>query len=578
LDAATLLPSCPPEVSNILRLGQDQAIILSCYNFAFRQPLLSGSLGFSVLHSKLELSCQQDRIPECVPVTPGEGVGICKGISGVTACDRAAAGPIRRQRWTVTGAMKSWKKIAIGVGVVVLLAAIVGFTVYQSGKNVVTVQTGKVQRQDLSAVVSASGEIKPKTYVNIGANAFGKITHLLVKEGDHVRKGQLLAQLENVQSSADVNANQASLQAAETDALAADAALKTSEADLLRAQADYERNKLDWERAQNLFKDGLISKSDFDSRRNAWATADSGLVQAQARVAQAKAQKDSADKHVSQNRATLTRFADVLLKATYTAPYDGVITNLPVREGETVVMGIQNSPGSTLMTLADMSVITAEVRVDETDIVNVHLGQSAEVTIDAIPHKVFHGTVSEIGDNAIVRSTGVATSQQTSASEEAKDFKVVVTVSDPPQDLRPGLSTTAKITTAARSNVLSIPIQALSVRSQAQLEQEKAAPGSVHAAAPAPKEVASKDKDDKDNGKDKDKKQDVQGVFVIRNKKAQFVPVTTGIAGTSDIEVLNGLNEGDEVITGSYKILRTLRSGSSVKIDNSAPKKEEEET
>jgi HlyD family secretion protein len=463
--------------------------------------------------------------------------------------------------------MKPWKKIAIGVGVVVLLAIIVGVTVYQSGKNVATVQTGKVQRQDLSSVVSGSGEIKPKTYVNIGANAFGKITHLFVKEGDHVRKGQLLAQLENVQSSADVNANQASLQAAETDALAADAALKTSDADLLRAKADYERNKLDWERAQNLFKDGLISKSDFDSRRNAWATADSGLIQAQARVAQAKAQKDSADKHVAQNRATLTRFADVLQKASYSAPFDGVITNLPVREGETVVIGIQNSPGSTLMTLADMSVITAEVKVDETDIVNVRLGQPAEVTIDAIPRKIFHGMVSEIGDNAIVRSTGVATSQQSSASEEAKDFKVVVTVTDPPPDLRPGLSTTANLTTAARSGVLSIPIQALSARSKAQLEQEKSTPGSVHAAAPAPKETASKNKG---------AQQDVQGVFVIRNKKAEFLPVTTGITGASDIEVVNGLSEGDEVITGSYKVLRTLRSGSSVKIDNSVPKKEEE--
>ncbi len=468
--------------------------------------------------------------------------------------------------------MKPWKKIAIGAGVVVVLAAIVGFTVYQSGKNVVTVQTGKVQRQDLSSVVSASGEIKPKTYVNIGANAYGKITHLYVKEGDHVKRGQLLAQLENVQSTADVSANQASVQAAETDAIAADAALRTSDADLLRAQADYERNKLDWDRAQNLFKDGLIAKSDFDSRQNAWATADAGLVQAKARVSQAKAQKDSADRHVAQARANLTRVADVLQKTTYAAPYDGVVTNLPVREGESVVIGIQNALGSTLLTLADMSVITAEVKVDETDIVTVHLGQPAEVTIDAIPNKIFHGTVSEIGDNAIVRSTGVATSQQSSASEEAKDFKVVVTVSDPPQDLRPGLSTTAKITTAARSNVLSIPIQALSVRTKAQLELEKAAPGSVHAAAPVPKDVASKDK----NNNNKDQKQDVPGVFVIRSKKAEFVPVTTGIAGTSDIEVLNGLKEGDEVITGSYKILRTLRSGSSVKVDNSAPKKEDE--
>jgi len=462
--------------------------------------------------------------------------------------------------------MKTWKKIAIGAGIAVLLAIIVGFTVYRSSKNVATVQTGKVQRQDLATVVSASGEIKPKTYVNVGANAFGKITHLYVKEGDRVKKGQLLAQLENVQSSADVNANEASLQAAETDALAADAALKTSQADMLRAQADYDRNKLDWDRAQSLFKDGLISRSDFDSRKNAWATADAGLVQAQARVAQAKAQKDSADKHITQGRANLTRVTDVLQKTSYIAPYDGVVTNLPVREGETVVMGIQNAPGSTLMTIADMSIITAEVMVDETDIVNVHLGQPAEVTIDAIPRKIFHGTVSEIGDNAIVRSSGVSTSQQATASEEAKDFKVVVNVQDAPLDLRPGLSTTAKITTATRNGALAVPIQALTLRTKAQIDQQNNAPGSVHAAPPVPKEVASKGK----------KEDDVQGVFVIRNKKALFVPVTTGITGTTDIEVLDGLKEGDEVITGSYKVLRTLRPGSSVKIDNSVPKKEDE--
>lgn len=463
--------------------------------------------------------------------------------------------------------MKTWKKILIGVGVLLLLAVIVGITVYQSRKNVVTVQTAKAQREDLTSVVSGSGEIKPKTYVNIGANAYGKITHLYVKEGDHVKKGQLLAQLENVQSSADVSASEASVQAAQTDAVAADAALKTSEADLRRAQADYDRNKLDWDRAQSLFRDGLIAKSDFDMRRNAWATAEAGLGQAQARVAQAKAQKDSADRHVSQARANLTRVTDVLQKTSYSAPYDGVITNLPVREGESVVIGIQNALGSTLMTLADMSVITAEVKIDETDIVNVRLGQPAEVTIDAIPKKTFHGTVSEIGDNAIVRSTGVATSQQTSTSEEAKDFKVVVTLTDAPADLRPGLSTTAKITTASRSNVLSIPIQALSVRTKEQLAQEHSNSGSVHAAAPTPKEAASNEKD---------QKEEIQGVFVIRNKKAEFVPVTTGITGTSDIEVVSGLKQGDEIITGSYKVLRTLRSGSSVKIDNSVPKKEEQ--
>src|SRR5579862_8360761 len=373
--------------------------------------------------------------------------------------------------------MKAWKKIAIGAGIVVLLAAIVAFTVHQSSKNVVTVQTGKAQRQDLATVVSASGEIKPKTYVNVGANAFGKITHLYVKEGDHVKRGQLVAQLEKVQSLAAVNANEALLKAAQTDAVAADAGFKTAQADLLRAQADYDRNKLDWERAQSLFKDGLISKSDFDSRRNAWAAADAGLAQAHARVAQAKAQKDSSERHIGQARATLTHYTDLLQKTTYPAPFDGVITNLPVREGETVVIGIQNAQGSTLMTIADMSIITAEVKVDETDIVNVHLGQPAEVTIDAIPKKIFHGTVSEIGDNAIVRSSGVSTSQQTSASEEAKDFKVVVTLQDAPKDLRPGLSTTAKITTATRTNALAIPIQALTLRSKDQIDQQNNAPG-----------------------------------------------------------------------------------------------------
>ena len=460
--------------------------------------------------------------------------------------------------------MKTWKKVLIGVGAALVLGILVAVTVYQSRKNVVTVQTGKVQKQNLASVVSASGEIKPKTYVNIGANAFGKIVKLHVKEGDHVNKGQLLAQLENVQSSADVNASRASVQAAETDAVAGDAALKTSLADLNRAKSDAVHAKLDWDRAQGLYRAALIAKQDYDVKKAAWESADAGLAQAEARVAQARAQKDSMDKHITQNRATLTRVSDVLEKTTYEAPFDGVITNLPVREGETVVIGIQNSPGSTLMTLADMSVITSEVKVDETDIVNVHLGQLADVTIDAIPHKIFHGVVSEIGDNAIVRSTGVATSQATSTSEEAKDFKVVVTLADPPADLRPGLSSTAKITTATRSSVLSIPIQALTVRTQADLVPKDGGKGSVEAAS-APAET-SKQKN----------KEEVQGVFVIRKKKAEFVPVDTGISGTTDIEISKGLQEGDEVITGSYKVLRTLKPGTSVKIDNSTPKKEDE--
>ena len=459
--------------------------------------------------------------------------------------------------------MSTRKKIALAAGIAVAIAAITGIASYYSRKGVVTVQTGKVQRLDLTSIVSASGEIKPKTYVNIGANAFGKITRLYVKEGDRVKKGQLLAQLENVQSTADVNATQASLEVGQTDAVAAEAALNTSVADLNRAKSDAERAKLDWDRAQGLFKEALIAKSEYDMRKAAFETAAAGLAQAQARVAQAKAQKDSAGRRISQIRANLTHAADVLQKTTYAAPFDGMITNLPVREGETVVIGIQNSPGSTLMTIAEMSVLTAEVKVDETDIVNVRLGQPAEVSIDAMPKRPFKAVVSEIGNNAIVRSTGVSTSQQTSASQEAKDFKVVVTLQNPPDDLRPGLTATAKITTAARGNALSVPIQALTVRTQSDLEPRRDDKGAVQAATPQsqPKDKA---------------KEEIQGVFVIRNGKGEFVPVQTGIAGVADIEVLSGLKEGDEIVTGSYKVLRTMKPGTSIKVDNTAPKKENE--
>jgi HlyD family secretion protein len=462
--------------------------------------------------------------------------------------------------------VKNRKKLIIGAVVVVVLIAVVVFTVMNSNKNVTTVQTGKVGKQDINSTVSASGEIKPKTYVNVGANAFGRITRLYVKEGDRVKKGQMLAQLENVQPEADVNMNRAALEAARTDATAQDAALRTAQANLERSNADLERAKLDFDRAQGLYNAKLIAKADYDVKKAAYDTAVATTAQSRAGIAQAKAQLESFQRRISQASASLVRSNDVLSKTEYVAPFDGVITNLPVREGETVVIGIQNAPGSTLMTLADMSVITAEVKVDETDIVNVKLGQPAEVTIDAMPKKVFHGTVSEIGDNAVVRSTGVSTSQSNIASQEAKDFKVVVTLADPPQNLRPGLSSTAKITTATKKDALSIPIQALTIRQRGDLEDKgKGGKDKDAVQAASPQLSAAK------------AKEELQGVFVIRNKKAVFVPVETGILGTTEAEVTTGLKEGDEIITGSYKVLRTLKNGATVKVDNSAPKKADEE-
>ncbi len=460
--------------------------------------------------------------------------------------------------------MNNRKKFALIAAVVVVLLAIVGFTVQQSHKGVVAVQTGKVVREDLTSVVTASGEIKPKVYVNIGANAFAKITHLYVKEGDRVKKGQMLALLDNVQPAADVSANDSALNASRTDAVAAQAAVNTAVADLNSAEASLEHAKTDYERNKALYDQQLISKSDYDVKKTAYDTAIAQEGMSKAKLAQAKASLDSAQGHINQNQAMLRHAADVLSKTEYAAPFDGIITNVPVREGETVVPGIQNSPGSTLMTIGDTSIITAEVRVDESDIVNVQLGQPAEVTIDAMPKQKFKGVVTEIGRNALLRSTGVSTAQSTSSGQEAKDFKVVVALQDPPANVLPGLSATARITTAKRASVLAIPIQALTIRERGELTPEnKDKKDSVQAATIG-------------GG---DPKEDLQGVFVIRNKKdAVFVPVATGISGTTDIEVSSGLKEGDEIVTGSYKVLRTLRNGANVKIDNTVKPKNDDET
>jgi HlyD family secretion protein len=453
------------------------------------------------------------------------------------------------------------KKIAIIVGIIVLAGAIVGFTVNQSQKNVVTVQSGKVLKQDISSVVTASGEIRPETYVNVGANAMGRITKLYVDEGQKVKKGQVLAQLENVQSEADVNAMKAQIASNETDAVAASAALKTALAQSKSSTADLARAKLDYDRAQDLYKDQLIAKQDFDTKKAAYEVAEAVAAKDQASVAQARAQLDSAQGHISQSKAQLTRVNDVLSKTVYTAPFDGTVTNLPVHQGETVVMGIQNSPGSTLMTVSDMSVITAEVHVDETDIVNVAIGQPAEVTIDAIPGKTFPGKVTEIGDNAIVRSTGVSSEQSATSSQEAKDFKVVVTLDSPPTNLRPGLSATAKITTGTAKSALTIPIQALTVRDKKDLEAQN---NKTKASKAAPVAQMKKDTDE------------IQGVFVITPAhKAEFRKVETGLTGTTDIQVKDGLKENDEIITGSYKVLKTLKNGAGVKVDNTQMSKAE---
>ncbi len=467
--------------------------------------------------------------------------------------------------------MKTWQKVAIGAGAVTVLGVVVAISVNQANKGVVTVQTLKVAAQEsLVSVVTASGEVKPTTYTNVTAQGYGRITEIFVKEGDHVKKGDKLLLQENIQANADVQAQSAAVNSAESGVQASEASFKAAQSDLISQQANLEKAKLDFDRGQGLYKDGLIPKQDFDQRKTTFDAQAATVDSARARVQSSKATLDQMRAQVNQGRAVLVHTQDILHKTTYTSPINGIVSYLPERVGDFVVVGMQNANGSFIMTLSDMSVVTAEVKVDETDIVNIRIGQDADVTIDAVPGKVFKGKVTEIGSQAVLRSSGLTTTQTTTSTQEAKDFKVVVTLANPPENLRPGLSSTAKIRTAERKNVVAVPIQALAVRSRKDLEEaaknrNKQGGASVTLAAPPPAAPGDPKKDE------------VQGVFLVNGKKAVFRPVETGIAGVTDIEVTKGLQAGDEIVVGSYKALRTLKPEAQVKVDNTAPKKQDDQ-
>jgi HlyD family secretion protein len=461
--------------------------------------------------------------------------------------------------------MKTWHRVAIGFGVAAAIGIVVWVSINQANKGVVTVQTSKVAKLDsLVSQVTASGEIKPTTYTNITAQGFGRITDILVQEGDHIKKGERLLLQDNVQANADVEAQDAAINSSESGVEAAAASYKATQSDLAMQEANLEKAKLDYDRGVGLYKDGLIAKQDFDQRKTTNDAAVATVAASRARMLAQKAQLDQMRSQLVQGKAVLVHTKDVLSKTTYVSPINGIVSYLPVKMGEYVVPGMQNATGSFLMTLSDMSTVTSEVKVDETDIVNVKIGQDADVTIDAVPGKVFKGKVTAIGSQAVLRTSGLATTQSTTSNQEAKDFKVVVTLENPPDNLRPGLSTTAKIKTAERKDVIGIPIQALAVRSRKDLEdaaKNAKKDGNVTLAAPPPPAAGDPKKDE------------VQGVFVVNGKKALFRPVETGISGVTNIEITKGLQPGDEIVVGSYKALRTLKPEATIKVDNAAPKK-----
>lgn len=429
--------------------------------------------------------------------------------------------------------MSKRTRIIVGVVAVVVLAAIVAVNVTKERRNRITVQTQKVTRQDLVSTVTASGEVKPRKYVNVSSNVSGRITHLLVKEGERVRRGQVLARIDSTRLEANTRQSEAGVQA--------------QKADVQRAQADLEAAKLAFERTERMHKDKLV--------------ADQQMEQAQAEYKMKAANVESLKRRITQQEAALESVRDDLEKTIVVAPMDGAVTNLAKEEGE-MVIGAQSFSPTVIMTVADLSVMECEVMVDETDIRNLALGQEAEIRIDAFEGVKIKGDVTEIGSSAIPRgSTQGGTPTTANTGNQAKDFKVKITLKDPPPSIRPGLNAAADITTSRKQKVIAVPIQAVVVR-EVNKEGKVVDPGAVQAsdASPAP-----------DGSQGRRKSEEKDGVFLIANGKVTFKPVKTGIVGETEIEITEGLAEGAEIVTGSYKTLRTLKDQANVKLD---PKKD----
>ncbi len=426
----------------------------------------------------------------------------------------------KRTKWFLIG----------GGGAIVALIIIINLL--SSGEKATKVQTDKVKKSDLTAFVTANGKIEPKTKVKISAYVPAKIVRLPVKEGDKVRRGQLLVQLDPLGYQASSDQAKASLQ--------------STQARLNLAKANLEQSELVFKRQKQLFEKNLTSQEQFDVARTQYNVY--------------QAEYDAALHLVSQNKAALEQAQDNLNKTTITSPIQGVVTDLNAEVGEIVLVGTMNNPGTVIMTVSDLSEIEAEVEVDETDIANVKIGQQAKFKIDAFPDTTFKGKVTEISNTGKVEGLGT--------QNQVTSFKVKVQLVDKVPEVRSGMSCSVDIITDEKNDVLNLPIQAVVLR---ELKKEKT------------DKKGKKDKSEAlastsiDNPKDKDKKKELEGVFVVKNGRAVFVTVQTGIADQQNIEIVSGIQEKDEVITGSYKILRTLKDGDKVKIDNSAKAKSEKE-
>jgi HlyD family secretion protein len=435
------------------------------------------------------------------------------------------------------------KKWLIGIGIVVVLAALAYANLGMKGQTGINVNVEKIQARDLESIVSASGKIQPKGSVNISAETMGKVVALEVREGDAVTKGQLLLQIDAKNLETQVQNREASLSSAKF-------LLEQTQGQILNARVALKEAEDTLKRQEQMFKAGLLPRDQYDRVVNDVARQRTNLT-----VTEQSAQ--SQEQRIKQEEANLESARYDLNKLRVVAPISGIVTRRNIEVGETAVVGTMNNAGTVLLTIADLSVIETEIEVDETDIPFIQIGQPAKITIDALPDQTFPGRVTEVGNSPIQAAAG---------QQRATNFKVVVTVDGQVPNVRPGFTCTAVITTATRKQVLGVPIQAMTLREvvvddKGQIVRPDLTPGST----PSPRPAGPVDL------KPGQQRKEMEGVFLVKDSRAQFQPVKTGIAGEKYFEVLSGLKAEDEVITGPFASVRNLREGDQVRVTAATP-------
>jgi HlyD family secretion protein len=449
----------------------------------------------------------------------------------------------------------SRKNILITLAILLVGAAVVGANLYFKKDKGVTVTTEAIKTRDLEAIVSASGKIQPKRLVNVTTETPGRVVNLAVNEGDRIKVGQFLLQIDPKSLRTRVDSGSASLQAAEASLEQLRQSIESAQVQLTQAQQTLTRQR-------DLWRQQLTTREALDRAENDVKAAESAIRE---REKQVTAQSS----RINQERAALESARYDLSKVRIESPIDGIVTRRNIQEGETAILGTMNNPGTVLLTLADMSIIQAEVEVDETNVPHLQISQPAKITIDAIPDKSFKGHVTEIGNSPIQSNTPGA-----STGTQATNFKVVVVLDEPVPDVRPGFTCTADITTATRKEVVSVPIPAVAVRelvydANGQVVKEpksdkRRRPSSSSTVEPVASAAELKPGQTR---------KETEGVFVVRSAKAEFVPIKMGIAGDKYFQVINGLQPGDQVITGPYNSVRGMQDGDAVKVDNNINKK-----